>query len=86
VSTLNANPGVDIVVAGYTDAIGGDEYNQALSVRRAEVLYRYLVNHGVAPERLRAVGYGKTHLVADNATESGRAQNRRVELQVRSST
>jgi OOP family OmpA-OmpF porin len=82
VSTLQANPGVNIVAAGYTDAIGSDDYNQALSVRRAEAVYRYLVNHGVAPERLQVVGYGKTHPVADNATESGRAQNRRVELQV----
>jgi len=82
VATLRTNPAVSIVVAGYTDAVGSEDYNQALSLRRAEAVYRYLVNRGVAPERLRVLGYGKTHPVADNATESGRAQNRRVELQV----
>ncbi|HVN85148.1 MAG TPA: OmpA family protein [Candidatus Binatia bacterium] len=81
-TTLNANRSFHIVVEGHTDAIGSDEGNQALSVERAEAVYRYLVNAGVDPERMRVVGYGKTRPVADNATESGRAQNRRVELRV----
>ncbi|MBI1813389.1 MAG: OmpA family protein [Deltaproteobacteria bacterium] len=81
-NTLLANPGVKVVVEGYTDSIGSDEYNQALSIRRAEAVYRYLVNGGVPPEQLSTVGFGKTHPVADNSTDSGRAQNRRVELRV----
>jgi outer membrane protein OmpA-like peptidoglycan-associated protein len=81
-STLRAESGAKVVVQGYTDSIGTEEYNQALSLRRAEAVYRYLVNCGVAPERLRAVGYGESNPVADNETDSGRAQNRRVELQV----
>ena len=80
VQTLSANRSIHIVIEGHTDAIGSDEYNQALSVERAEAVYRYLVNAGIDPERLRTVGFGKTRPVADNATESGRAQNRRVEL------
>ena len=77
---LKANPGVQVLVEGYTDSIGSDEYNQALSLRRAEAVYRYLVNHGVDPERLTVEGFGKRSPVASNDTEAGRAQNRRVEL------
>jgi OOP family OmpA-OmpF porin len=80
VETLNANRSVHIVIEGHTDSIGSDAYNQALSVQRAEAVYRYLVNAGIDPERLRAVGFGETRPVASNDTESGRAQNRRVEL------
>jgi outer membrane protein OmpA-like peptidoglycan-associated protein len=82
VETLQKNPDVRIVVEGHTDSIGSDQFNQALSVRRAEAVYRYLVNSGVAPERMQVVGYGKSRPVATNATTVGRAQNRRVELQV----
>jgi OOP family OmpA-OmpF porin len=77
---LKANPGVDVKVEGHTDSIGSEEYNQALSVRRAESVYRYLVNRGVDPERFRVEGFGKTRPIASNDTEAGRAQNRRVEL------
>jgi OOP family OmpA-OmpF porin len=79
---LRQNPNVRVSVEGYTDNIGTESYNQKLSVRRAEAVFRYLVNHGVAPERMEVVGYGESHPVADNDTESGRAQNRRVELQI----
>jgi outer membrane protein OmpA-like peptidoglycan-associated protein len=77
---LKANSGVQVLVQGYTDSIGSDEYNQALSLRRAEAVYRYLVNQGVDPERLTVEGFGKRNPVASNDTEAGRAQNRRVEL------
>jgi OOP family OmpA-OmpF porin len=77
---LKQNPDVLVVVEGFTDSIGGPEYNQQLSVRRAEAVYRYLVNQGVDPERLTVEGFGETRPIADNDTESGRAQNRRVEL------
>jgi OOP family OmpA-OmpF porin len=80
---LGDNREVDIVAEGHTDALGTAEYNQALSVRRAESVYRYLVNRGIAPERLTVVGFGETQPVASNDTEAGRAQNRRVELRVR---
>jgi OOP family OmpA-OmpF porin len=74
------NPGVTVLVEGHTDSIGSEEYNQALSVRRAEAVFSYLVNRGVDPERFRVEGFGKTRPIASNATEAGRAQNRRVEL------
>jgi outer membrane protein OmpA-like peptidoglycan-associated protein len=77
---LKANPGVFVSVEGYTDSIGSEEYNQALSVRRAESVYRYLVNRGVDPERCQVKGFGESNPVASNDTETGRAQNRRVEL------
>jgi outer membrane protein OmpA-like peptidoglycan-associated protein len=77
---LKQNPDVQVSVEGHTDAIGSEDYNMALSIRRAESVYRYLVNRGVDPERLTVEGFGKTRPTADNDTESGRAQNRRVEL------
>lgn len=82
VEVLKENPDLHLTVEGHTDAIGSVDYNQKLSVRRAEAVFRYLVNRGVAPERMDVVGYGKSRPVADNDTDSGRAQNRRVELHV----
>ncbi len=79
---LKQNPNVRISVEGHTDAIGSDAYNEQLSTKRAEAVFRYLVNHGVDPEHMAVVGYGKRRPVADNDTDSGRAQNRRVELHV----
>lgn len=79
---LKENPGVQVAVEGHTDDIGSAAYNRALSVRRAEAVFRYLVNLGVAPERFRVEGFGKANPIASNATEAGRAQNRRVELRV----
>ena len=60
--------------------VQGRKGNQALSVRRAEAVFSYLVNRGVDPERFRVEGFGKSQPIASNATEAGRAQNRRVEL------
>ena len=79
-STLKVNPGVDIDVNGYCDAIGGEEYNARLSDRRANSVVDYLVKDGIAESRLHPHGYGKTNFVATNDTAEGRAQNRRVEL------
>ena len=77
---LKENPEVDVRVEGHTDSVGSVEYNQALSLRRAEAVYRYLVNRGVDPERFTVEGLGKSRPIANNDTEAGRAQNRRVEL------
>lgn len=82
VEVLKENPNLRIAVEGNTDNVGSDLYNEKLSVRRAEAVFRYLVNHGIAPERMEVIGYGESRPVADNDTESGRAQNRRVELRV----
>lgn len=71
------------VVEGHTDSVGTDAYNQRLSERRANAVRDVLVNqHGLQGNRVRAVGYGESRPVADNATEEGRAINRRVEAEV----
>ena len=69
-----------VQVAGHTDSMGEDAYNQDLSVRRARSVRDYLVSKGVAADRLEAVGFGEREPVADNRNEAGRLQNRRVEL------
>jgi len=69
-------------VEGYTDNIGSDEYNQKLSEERADSVRDFLVKQSVPDNNITAQGYGKTHPVADNSTNSGRAENRRVELVV----
>jgi OOP family OmpA-OmpF porin len=70
-----------VLVAGHTDALGTDAYNQKLSERRAEAVRQYLIEkHGVDAARIRAKGYGESRPVADNDTREGRYQNRRVEI------
>ena len=79
---LIAYPGLKVQVEGYTDSIGSDEYNLKLSEQRADGVRDYLVAQSVAYESVTAKGYGKNDPVADNSSDSGRAQNRRVELVV----
>ncbi|MGD0890140.1 MAG: OmpA family protein [Terracidiphilus sp.] len=79
---LLAYPNLKLQVEGYTDNIGSDEYNQKLSEERADGVRDYLVSQSVADANVTAEGFGKTHPVADNSTNAGRAQNRRVELVV----
>jgi outer membrane protein OmpA-like peptidoglycan-associated protein len=79
---LIAYPGLKVQVEGYTDSIGSDEYNLKLSEQRADGVRDYLVAQSVADESVTAKGYGKNDPVADNSSDSGRAQNRRVELVV----
>jgi outer membrane protein OmpA-like peptidoglycan-associated protein len=71
-----------IEVAGHTDSSGSDQYNQALSQRRAQSVAGYLSSHGVKGQRLITVGAGESHPVASNDNEQGRAANRRVELTI----
>jgi outer membrane protein OmpA-like peptidoglycan-associated protein len=76
-------PQTTTVVEGHTDSVGSDVYNQKLSERRANAVRDVLVNqYGVGADRVNAVGYGEARPVADNATDSGRAVNRRVEAEV----
>lgn len=79
---LLAYPGLTLQVEGYTDNIGSDEYNQKLSEQRADGVRDYLVTQGVAQTSVTATGYGKSDPIADNSTNDGRAQNRRVQLVV----
>jgi outer membrane protein OmpA-like peptidoglycan-associated protein len=69
-----------VEVAGHTDNVGSDAYNQELSVRRANSVAAYLQSHGVMQQRLITVGAGESRPIASNDTEEGRAQNRRVEI------
>ena len=71
-----------IEVAGHTDSTGSDQYNQQLSERRASSVANYLTGQGVTQQRLLTVGAGESHPVASNDSESGRAQNRRVEMTI----
>lgn len=80
VATLKQWGDVKVEVAGHTDSIGTDEYNMGLSMRRAEAVRSYLVDKGIAADRLTVKGYGESQPIADNATDTGRFQNRRVEL------
>ena len=83
VDTLQRYPQVHVTVAGYTDSKGTDAYNQSLSERRAQIVYNYLTSHGIDASRLEGpIGHGKNDPIGDNATDAGRAQNRRTELQV----
>jgi len=79
-ASLIANPGINIEIAGHTDATGAPTTNTRLSQSRAEAVRAYLASKGVAPERMVARGYGPTQPVAPNTTAAGRALNRRVEL------
>jgi len=80
VTFLNTYPNRTVVVEGYTDSVGSDDYNQGLSERRADGVKSYLVRRGVGSERLTALGKGKADPVAGNDSADGRQQNRRVEV------
>ena len=68
----------------YTDSMGADAYNQSLSERRANAVRDYLVtNYGVDATRIDTVGYGEAKPVADNNSDDGRAQNRRIEFVIK---
>ena len=78
-------PGSKVRVEGYTDSTGTEDYNQALSERRAETVSSYLVKEGaVEPANVTAAGYGETNPIASNKTKEGRAKNRRVEILIMS--
>lgn len=80
VKVLNRNPSVKIRIEGNTDNIGTAKYNMGLSDRRAKAVMEYLVKAGIDKNRLSTIGYGFSKPIATNATDEGRALNRRVEL------
>jgi len=82
VLVLNEYKSTFVTVMGHTDSTGSQELNQRLSQNRAVSVANYLANKGVAQERLAASGYGEAFPVADNTTDVGRAQNRRVEVKL----
>jgi outer membrane protein OmpA-like peptidoglycan-associated protein len=72
-----------VVVEGFTDSTGSEEHNQALSERRARAVSSYFVDSGVSADRVTSIGFGEDHPVADNDTEAGRRQNRRVAILIK---
>jgi type IX secretion system PorP/SprF family membrane protein len=82
VKYLNDNPTSKINIFGHTDFVASEDYNKWLSERRAKSVYDYLVGKGVSKDRLTFKGLGKAIPVASNETEEGRAQNRRVEIEI----
>lgn len=79
-TTLNQFPETRLQIAGHTDNVGSDASNLQLSQQRANSVRTYLASTGVAAQRMQAVGYGESRPVADNGSDYGRAQNRRVEI------
>lgn len=82
VQTLKDEGKISVVVAGHTDSMGSDQYNVKLSQRRAAAVREYLVRAGISAARIRTEAFGESQPVASNETDDGRAQNRRVELNV----
>ena len=79
-NTLNQFADTRIQIAGHTDNVGSDAANLQLSQQRANSVRGYLTGAGVAAQRMQAVGYGESRPVADNGSDYGRTQNRRVEI------
>ncbi len=79
-TSLKNNPETNILIVGHTDATGTDAYNYRLSERRAAAVKAYAQSQGISASRLTTEGRGETEPIASNTSESGRAQNRRVEI------
>ena len=79
---MQAIPTCRIKIIGHTDNVGTDEFNQRLSEGRAKAIRDELINRGIAGDRIEAEGRGESEPMADNDTEEGRAQNRRVEIEI----
>jgi OOP family OmpA-OmpF porin len=75
-------PVIQLTIEGHTDNVGGVQYNQTLSEKRADAVLQYLLKAGIDTSRLKAAGYGQLQPIADNATPEGRAINRRVVLNI----
>jgi len=82
-AVLKKNPMLTIEIQGSADNIGASEHNQILSEKRTRAAKKYLVEKGIEPERLSAVGYGSTRQAASNKTAAGRALNRRIDFLVK---
>lgn len=80
VKRMISNPQTRLMIHAHTDDQGDEKANMALSLRRADAVRNYLISQGVNPAQMEAQGFGETDPIADNGTEEGRRQNRRVEL------
>ena len=82
VEILQKYPDNDVLVSGYTDDTGNATANERLSKKRASSVASYLISKGIKSSRIKIVGRGSEEPVASNSTESGREQNRRVEIKI----
>ncbi|OJW69816.1 MAG: hypothetical protein BGO68_05400 [Candidatus Amoebophilus sp. 36-38] len=82
VAFLQANPGISIELEGHTDYVGSDKYNEQLSIKRAKTVYEYLIQAGIARNRLIYKGYGKTQPIAPNDSPENQQLNRRVAFKI----
>ena len=80
IQILNEYPNAKFTVEGHTDSVGSEKLNQKLSEERANSVRNFLIDKGIAADRLTAIGYGEAKPIATNNTRAGRAQNRRVEI------
>jgi len=78
VALLQADPAMKLIIEGHTDNVGQATRNKLVSQQRADAIRNYMIGKGIRGDRLTAVGYGPDKPIADNATEEGRAKNRRV--------
>jgi outer membrane protein OmpA-like peptidoglycan-associated protein len=81
-NALVANPDVQIEISGHTDNVGSQQYNQVLSLKRAQAVKNWLVKKGIASNRMKTVGRGQNEPMSSNETDEGRAENRRIEFYV----
>ncbi len=77
---LQKNESIKLEIQGHTDSRGSDAYNKSLSDQRAAAVRKYLVSHGIPPDRLESKGYGEERPIVDNDTDENRALNRRVQF------
>ncbi|HEY0252967.1 MAG TPA: OmpA family protein, partial [Kofleriaceae bacterium] len=77
---LKDNPKIKVEIGGHTDSVGNDAFNLKLSQSRAESVRTYLIKRGIDSGRMTPKGFGENVPIADNRTEAGRSQNRRVEF------
>lgn len=81
-SFMKSQRNVNVTLAGHTDSTGSAKFNQTLSEQRANAVRSELIKEGIAPSRIKAVGYGESRPIADNKTSDGRLKNRRVEFEI----
>lgn len=79
-TSLKDHPEIVVEISGHADAVGSDSYNQELSARRAESVRQWMINKGIAANRMTAVGFGESRPIASNETDEGRTKNRRIEF------
>jgi OOP family OmpA-OmpF porin len=81
-NALVANPNVQVEISGHTDNVGSQQSNQVLSLKRAQAVRNWLVQEGIASNRMKTVGKGLNEPISSNETDAGRAENRRIEFYV----